>query len=292
MEETQKEPTPITMILYVIQNDKKEPTQNWEIIPKKTYIVGRSKKEADISINEKLLSRKQAELTYYDSTKIIVKDLESRNGTFLNKVKIAPLKNFYFNADDVLSFGTTNNEIVFFNQNEKNEPKKVDLESESDKNKILKKSTLIQENHMTKSLIIIMNKKIGKKKEMKIEMKIEIEIGIGIEMMIEKMEEKVIKEKNMMNIVIINIGINLDLHLKEKGIWINPCLIEIIIKIIEIKIMIIKKEVHMKEEMIIIILKEKKGQKIDIHINLTQDQEVEKEIEIGTGNILLIQEKH
>ena len=124
MEETPKEPSPITMILYVIQNDKKEPSQNWEIIPKKTYIVGRSKKEADISINEKLLSRKQAELTYYDSKKIIVKDLESRNGTFLNKIKIDPLKTYYFNADDVLSFGTTNNEIVFFNQNEKNEQKK------------------------------------------------------------------------------------------------------------------------------------------------------------------------
>ena len=124
MEEKPKEPSPVTMILYVIQNDKKEPSQNWEIIPEKTYIVCRSKKEADISINEKLLSRKQAELTYYNSSKIIVKDLESRNGTFLNKVKIDPLKNYYFNADDVLSFGTTNNEIVFFNQNEKNEQKK------------------------------------------------------------------------------------------------------------------------------------------------------------------------
>jgi pSer/pThr/pTyr-binding forkhead associated (FHA) protein len=124
MEEKPKESSPITMILYVIQNGKKEPSQNWEIIPEKTYIVGRSKKEADISINEKLLSRKQAELTYYNSSKIIVKDLESRNGTFLNKKKIDPSKNFYFNADDVLSFGTTNNEIVFFNQNEKNEQKK------------------------------------------------------------------------------------------------------------------------------------------------------------------------
>jgi hypothetical protein len=115
--------------------------------------------------------------------------------------------------------------------------------------------------------------------------------------MIEKMEEKVIKEKkDMMNIVIINIEINPELHQKEKRIWINPYLIEIIIKIIEIKIMIIKKEVHMKEEMITNILKEKKDQKNDIHINLTQDQEVkkekEKEIEIEIGNILLIQEKH
>ena len=131
-----------------------------------------------------------------------------------------------------------------------------------------------------------MKQKIGKKKEMKIK--------IEIEMMIEKMEEKVIKEKkDMMNIVIINTEINPDLHQKEKGkekgIWINPYLIEI-------KIMIIKKEVHMKEEMITNILKEKKDQKNDIHINLTQDQEVkkekEKEIEIEIGNILLIQEKH
>ena len=144
MEETPKEPSPIEMILYVVQNDKKEPSQNWEIIPNKKYIVGRSKKEADISINEKLLSRKHAEIVYYDNTKITVKDLDSRNGTFLNKVKVEPSKDIYFNAKDVLSFGTLNNEVVFFNKNEKKEEEEA--ESGLNKNKKSENEDNAQEN--------------------------------------------------------------------------------------------------------------------------------------------------
>ena len=96
MEEPENHPNEITMILYIFDNDKKNPSQNWEIIPKKKYTIGRSKNDVDLSLNLKLLSRKHAELIYYDSNTIMVKDLESRNGTFINKIKIEPLKETFF----------------------------------------------------------------------------------------------------------------------------------------------------------------------------------------------------
>ena len=115
MEEPENHSNEITMILYKIDNDKKTPSQNWEIIPKKKYTIGRSKNDVDLSVNLKLLSRKHAELIYYDSKTIMVKDLDSRNGTFINKIKIEPLKETFFSNRDILSFGNLNNEIVFFN---------------------------------------------------------------------------------------------------------------------------------------------------------------------------------
>ena len=115
MEEPENHSNEITMILYIIDNDKKTPSQNWEIIPKKKYTIGRSKNDVDLSLNLKLLSRKHAELIYYDSKTIMVKDLDSRNGTFINKIKIEPLKETFFSNRDILSFGNLNNEIVFFN---------------------------------------------------------------------------------------------------------------------------------------------------------------------------------
>ena len=133
MEENVPNPSPVTMILYTIDNDKKNPTQNWEIIPKKKYIIGRSKKEVDIALNLKLLSRKHAELIYYDNKTIMIKDLNSRNGTFINKIKIDPLKETFFTNKEPLSFGNLNNEIVFFDNNE--QPKEEIPQTDSEKSK-------------------------------------------------------------------------------------------------------------------------------------------------------------
>ena len=132
MEENAKTSSPISMIFYIIDNDKKEPSQSWEIIPKKKYILGRSKKESDIVVNEKLLSRKHAELIYYDSKTILIKDLDSRNGTYINKERIEPLKERFFSVNDVLSLGNNNNEILFLDKNEKDKENK---ESEKVKEK-------------------------------------------------------------------------------------------------------------------------------------------------------------
>ena len=134
MEENTQNPSPVTMILYTIDNDKKNPTQNWEIIPKKKYIIGRSKKEVDIALSLKLLSRKHAELIYYDNKTIMIKDLQSRNGTFINKIKIEPLKETFFTNKEPLSIGNLNNEIVFFDNNEQQKEEIPQTDSEKSKN--------------------------------------------------------------------------------------------------------------------------------------------------------------
>ena len=121
----------INMILYIInEGDVKEPRGKWEIIPNKLYTIGRSKKEVDITIDEKLLSRKHAELIYYNNKKIMIRDLDSRNGTYINKTRINPLKNEYFNIKDILSFGNITNEIVFLDGKEETKRKDSELELE------------------------------------------------------------------------------------------------------------------------------------------------------------------
>ena len=130
-------PKKINMVLYLLEEkDIKVPSQKWEIVPNKLYIVGRSKKEADIALDDKLLSRKHAELTFYDDDKIKIRDLGSRNGTYLNKNRIEPLKDIYFTIKDTLSFGETNNEIIFFDNN--NEKRQRDSIHITKKNQIVK----------------------------------------------------------------------------------------------------------------------------------------------------------
>ena len=131
--------------------------------PKKKYSIARSKKEVDLSLNEKLLSRKHAELIYYDSKTIMVKDLESRNWTYINQEKITPLRETFFSSKDILSFGSTNNEIVFF---DKDEQSKEIVENDCEKNK---------ENLKDKDLENEKNKINNYKKE-----NIEEEININI----------------------------------------------------------------------------------------------------------------
>ena len=147
MEEDAPKPSPITMILYVIENGERNPSQNWEIIPKKKYTIGRSKKEVDLPLNIKLLSRKHAELIYYDSKTIMIKDLNSRNGTFINKVKIEPLKETFFTNKQKLSFGNTNNEIIFFDKSEQHKEDFALTDSEkSQKSESGKKIEINKEN--------------------------------------------------------------------------------------------------------------------------------------------------
>ncbi len=147
MEENAPKPSPITMILYVIDNGERNPSQNWEIIPKKKYTIGRSKKEVDLPLNIKLLSRKHAELIYYDSKTIMIKDLNSRNGTFINKVKIEPLKETFFTNKQKLSFGNTNNEIIFFDKSEQHKEDFALTDSEkSQKSESGKKIEINKEN--------------------------------------------------------------------------------------------------------------------------------------------------
>ena len=186
MEENTPQPSPITMILYIIDNDKKSPSQNWEIIPKKKYTIGRSKKEVDLPLNLKLLSRKHAELIYYDSKTIMIKDLNSRNGTFINKLKIDPLKETFFTNKETLSFGNTNNEIVFFDNSEQHKDNL--LLTDSDKSK----ESEIDKNEKSEKKIEINreNQKIFKNEDMEI-----INTDIKNKEKIEKTKNPIINER-------------------------------------------------------------------------------------------------
>lgn len=99
-------------------NDEKELFGSWPIYIGQKYIIGRGK-ESDISINSLLLSRRQIELTYYTNNLIVIKDLNSRNGTFINNVKVSPNQEIKFTSKDKLSFGNQNNVVEFHEYTEK-----------------------------------------------------------------------------------------------------------------------------------------------------------------------------
>ena len=109
----------IMLTLYSFtSNDEKELFGSWPIFIGQKYIIGRGK-DSDISINSLLLSRRQIELTYYTNNLIIIKDLNSRNGTFINNVKVSPNQEIKFTSKDKLSFGNQNNVVEFHEYFEK-----------------------------------------------------------------------------------------------------------------------------------------------------------------------------
>lgn len=109
----------IMLTLYSFtSNDEKELFGSWPIFIGQKYIIGRGK-ESDISINSLLLSRRQIELTYYTNNLIVIKDLNSRNGTFINNVKVSPNQEIKFTSKDKLSFGNQNNVVEFHEYFEK-----------------------------------------------------------------------------------------------------------------------------------------------------------------------------
>ena len=59
----------VKMLIYLLEEDEKVPEEKWDIIPGKLYSIGGSKKEVDIPLDIKLLSRKHCELNYYHSKK-------------------------------------------------------------------------------------------------------------------------------------------------------------------------------------------------------------------------------
>lgn len=126
----------IKLIFYNLQKeDVKEATQKFSIIPNKLYTIGRSKGDSDIVIDEKLLSRTHVELIYYNNNKIWIKDLNSRNGTYLNKKRVEPFKDIYFTSKDILSLGSANNnEFEFYEDNEQIISKNTEYEKEKNKN--------------------------------------------------------------------------------------------------------------------------------------------------------------
>ena len=107
----------IALALYFIkENNNQELFGRWTISIGQKYMIGR--KDADINIDHPLVSRKHLELIYYSNDLISVRDLGSRNGTFINNAKVNPYQEIKFNTKDKLSLGDINNKIVFIENQE------------------------------------------------------------------------------------------------------------------------------------------------------------------------------
>ena len=107
----------ISLALYFIkENNNQELFGKWTIPIGQKYIIGR--KDADINIDHPLVSRKHLELIYYTNNLISVRDLGSRNGTYINNAKASPFQEIKFGSKDKLSLGDINNKIVFIENQE------------------------------------------------------------------------------------------------------------------------------------------------------------------------------
>lgn len=107
----------VTLALYFIKsNNNQELFGKWGIYIGKKYIIGR--KNADINIDHQLISRNHLELTFYSNNLINIRDLGSRNGTYINNTKVNPYQEIKFSSKDKLSFGDINNKVVFLENQE------------------------------------------------------------------------------------------------------------------------------------------------------------------------------
>jgi len=93
----------------------------WTIEVGKKYTIGRSKKKVDISIQDITISRIHSEFIFYDKDKIMIKDFNSSNGTYINKQRIEPNKENYFSVRDMLSIGDEKKELIFIILNDEEE---------------------------------------------------------------------------------------------------------------------------------------------------------------------------
>ena len=113
MKDQQNAQQKVSLIFYSEEEGKRTMIDKWAIEIGKKYTIGRSKKKVDITIQDINISRVQAELIFYDKDKIMIKDLDSSNGTYINKERIEPHKERYCSVRDNISIGDDKNEIIF-----------------------------------------------------------------------------------------------------------------------------------------------------------------------------------
>mgnify|MGYP002625755411 CR=1 FL=1 len=119
----------VSMALYLLkENNEQELLKEWEIYIGKKYVLGRGK-DNDIDIDSLLLSRRHIELIYYSANLIQIKDLNSRNGTYINNSKVEPNQEIKFSVKDKLSLGETNNKLSFFEKKDENPSFNRNIES-------------------------------------------------------------------------------------------------------------------------------------------------------------------
>jgi len=126
----------VTMALYLLkENNEQELLKEWDLYIGKKYILGRGK-DSDIDIESLLLSRRHIELIYYSSNLIQIKDLNSRNGTYINNSKVEPNQEIKFSVKDKLSLGETNNKLTFIEKKEENPVSNAPVNRNMETNKI------------------------------------------------------------------------------------------------------------------------------------------------------------
>ena len=121
----------VSLFFYSEEDGKRTLEDKWAIELGKKYIIGRSKKKVDISIQDITISRVHSEFIFYDKDKIMIKDFNSSNGTYINKERIIPNKEYYFSIRDIISIGDEKNELVF--AMEKNEEEEAINRNDFDK---------------------------------------------------------------------------------------------------------------------------------------------------------------
>ena len=111
----------VSLLFYSEEEGKRTLLDKWTIEVGKKYTIGRSKKKVDISIQDITISRVHSEFIFYDKDKIMIKDFNSSNGTYINKQRIEPNKENYFSVRDVLSIGDEKKELIFLIVNDEEE---------------------------------------------------------------------------------------------------------------------------------------------------------------------------
>ena len=113
MKDSKKGNKKVSLYFYSEEEGKRALVDKWGIEIGKKYIIGRSKKKVDILIQDITISRIQAEFIFYNKDKIMIKDFNSSNGTYINRERVVPQKEIYFSNKDILSIGDEKNELVF-----------------------------------------------------------------------------------------------------------------------------------------------------------------------------------
>ena len=148
----------VSLFFYSEEDGKRALVDKWAIELGKKYIIGRSKKKVDISIQDITISRVHSEFIFYDKDKIMIKDFNSSNGTYINKERILPNKEYYFSIRDIISIGDEKNELIFaMEKNEKEEEMNV-----NDFDKITETKNKNEEINKNKKYEKIKNKKYEK----------------------------------------------------------------------------------------------------------------------------------
>ena len=153
----------VSLLFYSEEEGKRVMVDRWTIEVGKKYTIGRSKKKVDISIQDITISRIHSEFIFYDKDKIMIKDFNSSNGTFINKQRIEPNKENYFSLRDTLSIGDEKKQLIFSIQNDfeeesnirndfdNNISEKKNKNEELNQNKIYKEEKDYYENEKIKN---------------------------------------------------------------------------------------------------------------------------------------------